>query len=145
MTPRCTRCGRPPSDCLCGWPRGLAVAAAAAGALLAVRDVVGGEEPGAWARGLGDLGGDDVSERDEAAGITAATRIDCAPLRARIAARQCAALSTRTEYRPLGCLGCALGAEVRAALGVVDPRGRVDRVGTYGAPRVRLPVAGAKR
>jgi hypothetical protein len=50
---RCTRCGRASSDCVCGWPsrpQWLAVAVSLAGALLAVRDVVGdGGEPGAWA------------------------------------------------------------------------------------------------
>jgi hypothetical protein len=51
------RCGRASSDCVCGWPRGLAGAAVAAGALLAVRDVVGdGGEPGAWAVWLGFVG-----------------------------------------------------------------------------------------
>ena len=53
---RCARCGRASSDCVCGWPRWLVVAAAAAGALLAVRDVVGGGEPGAWAMWMGFVG-----------------------------------------------------------------------------------------
>ncbi len=53
--------------------------------------------------------------------------IRCAPLRATMPARQCVALSTRTERRPLGCLGCAQGAAVREALGDL-PRARpVDR------------------
>lgn len=42
-------------------------------------------------------------------------RIYCVPLRARISERVCASVSTRADARPLGRLGCALGAEVLRA------------------------------
>ena len=72
-------------------------------------------------------------------------RIECVPLRARISERVCASVSTRTDARPLGCLGCALGAEVRAKLGVAEPAPPAGR-GPVAPPlpdgrRARLPLA----
>jgi hypothetical protein len=80
--------------------------------------------------------------------LTAATRIDCGPLRARMSARQCAINSTRRSPRVLGCIGCALGAEVRAALGVTEAEAdgsggwRASRM-EYGRALRQLPVVDA--
>jgi len=45
----------------------------------------------------------------------------CDGLRATMAARQCVSNASREMRRPLACMGCALGAQVRAALGAPEP------------------------
>ena len=76
-------------------------------------------------------------------------RFHCVPLRAQISERLCASVSTRTDARPLGCLGCAMGAEVRARLGVAEPAPPAGR-GPVAPPlpdgrRARLPLAAEAR